>query len=60
MAPLVFELIAMLALFALGFVFGRIWEIRQKKVQQRPKWLNDKPGFEIPIAHLPIPLRPAG
>ena len=32
--PLVFELITMLALCALGFVFGRLWEIRQQTIRQ--------------------------
>ena len=56
MMPLVFQLITMLALLALGFVFGRIWEIRQQEIRQTSQPLDDKPGFEIPTAHLPIPL----
>jgi hypothetical protein len=50
MMPLVFQLITMLALLALGFVCGRIWEIRQ--ISQR---LDDDPGVRIPTAHLPSP-----
>jgi hypothetical protein len=54
MAPLVFELMAILALFALGFVFGRTWEIRQEEIRRRS--LDDEAGFRIPTARLPIPL----
>ena len=50
MMPLVFQLITMLALLALGFVFGRIWEIRQQEIRQTSQPLDDKPGFEIPTA----------
>jgi hypothetical protein len=53
MMPLVFELITMLALLALGFVFRRIWEIRQEEIRQRS---DGEAGFRIPTAHLPIPL----
>ena len=31
----VFELITMLAVLGLGFVLGRIWEIRQQEILQR-------------------------
>jgi hypothetical protein len=54
--PLVFELIAALALFALGFVLGRSWEIRQQKIRLRSRHLDEEPGFKIPTARLPIPL----
>ena len=52
MMPLVFELITMLAIFALGFVFGRIWRIHLQEIRQRSQ---DDPatGFRIPTAHLP-------
>ena len=46
----VFELITMLAVLGLGFVLGRIWEIRQQEILQRK---HEKAGFEIPIAHIP-------
>ena len=48
MMPLVFELITMLAVLGLGFVLGRVWEIRQQEILQRK---HD--GFEIPTAHIP-------
>jgi len=48
--PLVFELITMLALFALGVVFGRLWEIRQQATRQMRM---DATGFNVPTAHLP-------
>jgi hypothetical protein len=56
MMPLVFELIALLALFALGFVSGRIWQIRQEEVRRRSHQLDEEPGFKISTARLPIPL----
>ena len=46
----VFELITMLAVLGLGFVLGRIWEIRQQEIL-RLKY--EQTGFEIPIAYLP-------
>jgi hypothetical protein len=49
--PLVFELITMLALCALGFVFGRLWEIRQQTIRQIEAM--EASGFKIPTAHLP-------
>jgi len=46
----VYELITVLAVFALGFVLGRIWETRKQEVAQ----LNSgETGFRVPIAHLP-------
>jgi hypothetical protein len=51
MMPLVFELITMLALCALGFVFGRLWEIRQQAIRQIQGM--EATGFNIPTAHLP-------
>jgi hypothetical protein len=50
MMPMVFELITMLAVLGLGFVLGRIWEIRQQEIL-RLKY--EQTGFEIPIAYLP-------
>jgi hypothetical protein len=55
MMPLVFELITLLALLALGFVFGRMREMRQQEIRQRSR-PDDKPSFSIPTAHLPTPL----
>jgi hypothetical protein len=52
----VFEVIAVLASLAVGFVFGRIWEIRQeirRDVRRKSQRLDDA-GFRIPTAHLPI------
>jgi hypothetical protein len=49
MMPLVFELITMLALIALGSVFGRMWEMRQHEIRKRSRQ-DDKPGFRIPTA----------
>ena len=49
MMPLVFELITILAVLGLGFVLGRVWEIRQQKILRQK---NEKAGFEIPTAHL--------
>jgi hypothetical protein len=54
MMPLVFELITMLALLALGFVFGRIWEIRQE-IRRRTA-SADEAGYIIRTARLPTPL----
>jgi hypothetical protein len=51
MMPLVFELITMLAFFALGVVFGRLWEIRQQSIRQIQRM--DATGFNVPTAHLP-------
>jgi hypothetical protein len=50
MMPLVFELITMLAVLGLGFVLGRIWEIRQQEILRLK---HEQAGFEIPIAYLP-------
>ena len=47
----VFELITMSLLFALGFVFGRIWKIHLQETRQRSQ--DDPGGFRIPTAHLP-------
>jgi len=51
MMPLVFELITILAVFALGFLFGRIWKIHLQEIRQRSQ--DDQAGFRIPTAHLP-------
>ena len=48
------ELITLLALLALGFVFGRMWHIRQEEIRQRSRELDA--GFKIPTARLPMPL----
>jgi hypothetical protein len=49
--PFVFELITMLAMLALGFVLGRIWEIRQQMIKKRE---HEEADFRrIPTAHLP-------
>jgi hypothetical protein len=50
MMPLVFELITMLAVLTLGFVLGRIWEIRQQMIKKREREEADFRG--IPTAHL--------
>ena len=50
MMPFVFELIIMLAVLTLGFVLGRIWEIRQQEIAHRNR---GEAGFRIPTAHLP-------
>jgi hypothetical protein len=50
MMPMVFELITMLAVLGLGFVLGRIWEIRQQEILRLK---HEQAGFEIPIAYLP-------
>jgi hypothetical protein len=47
MMPLVFELITILAIFALGLI--HLQEIRQRSQ-------DDQAGFRIPTAHLPYPL----
>ena len=52
MMPLVFELIIMLALLVLGFVCGRVWEIR-RELRQRSR-LDDNAGSMIPTAQIPI------
>ena len=44
-----FELITMLAGLGLGFVVGRMWEIRQQEILRQK---NEKAGFEIPTAYL--------
>jgi hypothetical protein len=46
----VFELITMLAIFALGFVFGRIWKIHLQEIPRRD---HERAGFGIPTAHIP-------
>jgi hypothetical protein len=51
MLPLVFEVTAILALLAAGFVFGRMWEMRQE-IRRRSREL-DNAGFRIPTANLP-------
>ena len=53
MMPLVFELIIMLALLVLGFVCGRVWEIR-RELRQRSQRLDDNAGSMIPTAQIPI------
>jgi hypothetical protein len=50
MIPIVFELITMLAVLGLGFVLGRIWEIRQQEILRRD---HERAGFGIPTAHIP-------
>jgi hypothetical protein len=48
--PFVFELITMLAMLALGFVLGRIWEIRQQIIKKRE---HEEANFRrIPTARL--------
>jgi hypothetical protein len=50
MMPLVFELITMLAALTLGFVLGRMWEIRRTIIQRE----NERPpDLRIPTAHIP-------
>jgi hypothetical protein len=51
MMPFVFELITMLALLAVGFVFGRIWEIRREMIRKREKEQAD--FRRIPTPHVP-------
>ena len=50
MMPIVFELITMLAVLGLGFVLGRMWELRQQEILRLK---HEKAGFEIPTAHIP-------
>jgi len=50
MMPLVFELIIMLAVLTLGFVLGRIWEIRRQTIIQQK---HESADLRIPTAHLP-------
>ena len=50
MMPFVFELITMLAMLALGFVLGRIWEIRQQMIKKREH--EEAEYRRIPTAHL--------
>ena len=50
MMPIVFELITMLAVLGLGFVLGRIWEVRQQEILRRD---HERDGFRIPTAHIP-------
>jgi hypothetical protein len=50
MTPIVFELITMLAVLGLGFVLGRMWELRQQEILRLK---HEKAGFEIPTAHIP-------
>ena len=50
MMPMVFELITMLAVLGLGFVLGRMWELRQQEILRLK---HEKAGFEIPTAHIP-------
>jgi hypothetical protein len=38
-----------LAVLGLGFVLGRIWEIRQQEILRLK---NENVGFEIPTAHI--------
>jgi hypothetical protein len=45
----VFDLITMLALLGLAFVFGRMWEIRQQEIRRD----HEGDGFRIPTAHIP-------
>ena len=45
----VFGLITVLAVLGLGFVLGRMWEIRQQEILRQK---NEKAGFEIPTAYL--------
>ena len=60
---MVFELLAMLSALALGFVLGRIWEIRQEiqrdqHVAHRERRFDDglagqvQTGYRLPTAHL--------
>jgi hypothetical protein len=52
MMPFVFELMTMLAMLALGFALGRVWEIRQQMIKKR----NDEEVEyrRIPTAHLTV------
>ena len=49
MMPFAFEPITMLAMLALGFVLGRIWEIRQQMIKKRECEEADR---RIPTAHI--------
>jgi hypothetical protein len=60
---LVFELLTVLSALALGFVLGRIWEIRQEirrdqHVANRERRFDDgfagefQTGYRLPTAHL--------
>jgi hypothetical protein len=60
---MVFELITMLSALALGFVLGRIWEIRNeiqrnRHVANRQRRVDDgfaggvQTGYRLPTAHL--------
>jgi hypothetical protein len=51
MMPFVFELITMLALLALGFVLGRIWEVRRQMIKKREQ--EEADFRRIPTAHVP-------
>jgi hypothetical protein len=50
MMPFAFELMTMLALLAVGFVFGRIWEIRRQMIRKREK--EEADFRRIPAAHV--------
>jgi hypothetical protein len=50
MMPFAFELITMLAMLALGFVLGRIWEIRQQMSRKRER--EEADFRRIPTARL--------
>jgi hypothetical protein len=50
MMPFAFELITMLAMLALGFVLGRIWEIRQQMIKKRER--EEVDFRRIPTARL--------
>ena len=50
MMPFAFELITMLAMLALAFVLGRVWEIRQQMIKTRE---HEEADFRrIPTARL--------
>jgi hypothetical protein len=51
MMPFVFELMTMLAMLALGFALGRVWEIRRQMIKER----NEEVEYRrIPTAHLTV------
>jgi hypothetical protein len=50
MMPFAFELITMLAMLALGFVLGRVWEIRQQMIKKREQ--EEAEYRRIPTARL--------
>jgi hypothetical protein len=52
MMPFAFELITMLAMLALGFVLGRIWEIRQQMIKKRER--EEADFRRIPTARLTV------